>query len=293
MWISAAVIATLLIAKYVLLDTPAEAVGSYAIDVEALHRVALTGGALPERIEVEKVADFAFPRTLVVAGEGFHGQHMVLLSHRVIWPDRSLVIDTAMSPAAAQKMPGSKIDAAAYERVQAALTRASLIVFTHEHPDHVGGVASARDFSAIASKIRMTREQWLGPKLEREAFPAGALSSLHPLDYQGLYLLAPGVVLQKAPGHTPGTQLIYVELASGTRFLFVGDIAWTHDNITEQRGRPRLAQLMMSEDRGAVAAEVRALGALPHDVHVIVAHDPVALEKDLQAGLYRKGFSSP
>ena len=48
---------------------------------------------------------------------------------------------------------------------------------------------------------------------------------------------------------------------------------------------------MMKEDRPAVAAQVRAFGHLPQDVHIIVAHDPVALEQDLQAGLYRHGFT--
>jgi len=100
-------------------------------------------------------------------------------------------------------------------------------------------------------------------------------------------------VLQKAPGHSVGSQLIYVELANGTRFLFVGDIAWTYENITRQTGRPGLATVLMSEDRPAVAAQLQALAALPHDVHVIIAHDPVTLAKDLAEGLYRKGFTSP
>ncbi len=290
-WIPALSVAVLLVSKHFLLDTAAEAKGDYVIDVEALHRAAIAGGALPERIEVEKVGDFAFPRNLVVAGEGFRMQPMVLLSHRVIWPDGSLMIDVAMSPEAAKKMPGSKMDGSAYERVQAAIQKANTIVFTHEHSDHINGIASAPDFAAIASKVRITREQLEGPKLERDAFPPGALGSLHPLDYDGVYALAPGVVLQKAPGHSAGSQLVYVELANGARFLFVGDIAWTHDNITEQVGRPRLVQFMLGEDRGAVAAEVRALAALARDVHVIVAHDPVALAQDLRAGLYRQGFS--
>jgi glyoxylase-like metal-dependent hydrolase (beta-lactamase superfamily II) len=291
MWIVAVVVAVLIVGKHFLLDTAAEAKGAYVIDVEALHRAAIAGGALPERIEVEKVGDFAFPRSLVVAGEGFRMHRMVLLSHRVVWPDRSLIVDAAMSPEAAKKMPGSKMDGTAYERVQAAIKKATLIVFTHEHADHVDGIASTPNFAAIAGNVRITREQLEGPKLERDAFPAGALASLHPLEYEGLYALAPGVVLQKAPGHTPGSQLVYVELANGTRFLFVGDVAWSEDNIAEQVGRPRIAQFMLGEDREAVASEVRALGALPRDVHVIVAHDPVALDRDLRAGLYRQGFS--
>ena len=46
----------------------------------------------------------------------------------------------------------------------------------------------------------------------------------------------------------------------------------------------------MKEDRGAVAAQLRAFAELPSDVHVIIAHDPVALARDLAAGLYREGF---
>ena len=290
-WVVLGIIGLLFVGKVVLLDTAAAPEGEYVIDLPALHRAAVATGPLPERIEVERVGDFAFPRTLVVAGDGFHMHHMVLLAHRVVWPDRSLVIDTAMGPAAAKKMPGSKMDAGAFERVQAALKTASAIVFTHEHPDHVGGVASAPDVAAIAKQVRMTRDQLDSPKLERKDFPPGALDGLHPLDYQGVYAVAPGVVLQKAAGHSPGSQLVYVELASGQRFLFVGDIAWSRDNITLQKGRPRIATLLMSEDRPAVAAQVRAIAQLPPDVHVIVAHDPVALANDLKAGLYREGFS--
>jgi len=290
-WVVLAIIALLLVSKHFLLDTAAAAGSEYSIAVDALHRAATASGPLPQGIEVEKVGEFAFPQTLVVAGDGFHMHPMVLLSHRVMWPDHSIVIDTAMSPEAAKKLPGSKMDVAAFGRVQVAMRKASAIVFTHEHVDHVGGVASAPDFAAIAKKVRMTTEQWNGPSLERGDFPPGALASLDPLSYQGLYALAPGVVLQKAPGHSVGSQLLYVELASGVRFLFVGDIAWSSENITRQIGRPGLATLLMKEDRPAVAAQLRAFARLPADVHVIVAHDPIALEKDLEAGLYRRGFS--
>jgi glyoxylase-like metal-dependent hydrolase (beta-lactamase superfamily II) len=291
-WILLTLVAVILLAGHFVLGTAAKPNGRFVIDVDALHRAATSGGgALPERIEVEKVGEFAFPQTFVVAGGGFRMHPMVLLAHRVVWPDRSLIVDTAMPPEAAKKMPGAKFEVASYERLQAAMKKAGDVVFTHEHQDHVGGVAAASDFAAIAGKVRMTQEQLTSPKLERATFAAGTLESLKPLVYEGLYAVAPGVVLQKAAGHSPGSQLVYVELASGARFLFVGDIAWSFDNIRQQTGRPAIATLLMKEDRGAVASEVQAFAELPPNIHLIIAHDPKALESDLAAGLYRQGFS--
>lgn len=292
LWVVGTLFVLLLAAKHFLLDTPAAPSKDYVIDLAALHRAATAApGALPDHIEVEKVADFGFPRTLVVAGDGFAIHKMVLLAHRVVWPDHTLLVDTAMSPAAGGSLPGAKFDPAAFDRVEKAMVQAKDIVFSHEHVDHVGGVAAAPDFGAIAPQTHLTREQLSSPKLERKDFAPGTLERLKALDYQGLYTVAPGVVLQKAPGHSPGSQLVYVELASGARYVFVGDIAWTKDNITLGRGRPGIATLLMSEDRPAVAAQLRALAALPKDVHVVAAHDPVALDNDLHAGLYRLGFS--
>ncbi|MES1173492.1 MAG: MBL fold metallo-hydrolase [Myxococcales bacterium] len=291
MKITLGVIVVLLLAEVLLFETAAAPGPKYVIDVDALHRAAIAAaGPLPDHIEVERVGEFAFPGALVVAGDSFRMHAMTLLVHRVVWADRSLIVDTAMSPAASKAIPGARPDAAAFARVEDAMKSADAIVFTHEHPDHVGGVAAAPDFASIARKVRITREQLNGPKLERAEFPPGTLEQLQPLDYTGLYTLAPGVVLQKAPGHSVGSQLVYVELADGKRFLFVGDIAWALDNVARKRGRPGIATLLMKEDRPAVAAQLEALAALPPDVHLISAHDPVALQKDLAAGLYRLGF---
>lgn len=290
-WVVLALAIALLLGKHFLFDTAAAAGAKYVIDLDALHRAATASGALPQNIEVEKVGEFAFPSKIVVAGDSFKMHPMVLLAHRVLWPERSIVIDTAMPPSATKKMPGSKTDPAAFDRVEKAMRKASAIIFSHEHEDHVGGFAALSDSISIIKQVDLTREQLNSPKLERDEFKKGVLEMLVPLDYTGLYTVAPGVVLQKAAGHSPGSQLIYVELANGQRFLFVGDVAWTKDNIRRQIGRPGLATLLMKEDRPAVAAQLKALASLPADVHVIVAHDPVALQQDLEQGLYRLGFS--
>jgi glyoxylase-like metal-dependent hydrolase (beta-lactamase superfamily II) len=286
-------VATGLGVKYLLLDTAASPGAPFVIDLAALHEAAATG-PLPTRIEVEKLADFSFPRTLVVAGDGFAMHGMVLLSHRVVWPDgHAVVVDTGLSQKDAEALPGAKFDQAAYQSVEKALLHAQQIVFTHEHVDHVGGVASAPSVAALKDKVCITQEQLDGPRLERDKWAQGTLEQLAPTRYTGLHKLAPGIVLQKAPGHSTGSQLVYVELASGARYLFVGDIAWTEDNIALGRGRPRLAELLIKEDRSAVASELQAFAELPRDVHVVIAHDPVAYARDVKAGLYRVGFTTP
>lgn len=285
------VLVLVLVAKHFLLDTPVAARSNFVIDLDALHRAAIGSGPLPDHIEVEKVAEFGFPRTLVVAGQGFKTHRMVLLAHRVMWPDHSLMIDTGMAPEATKVMPGSQADPAAFDRVVKAMKQASTIVFTHEHEDHVGGIAGAPAPVSLTPQARMTREQLDSRRLERDHFPAGVLEKLVALEYSGVHAVAPGVVLQKAPGHSPGSQLVYVELANGARYLFVGDIAWTTDNIRLQIGRPGIATLLMGEDREAVASQVKALAGLPRDLHVVVAHDGVELEDDVKRGLIRKGFS--
>ena len=292
LWVLAIILVSFVGAKYVLLDTPALAGAPYSIDTEALHRVAIASGPLPERLEVERLGTFAFPKKLVVAGDSFHMHTMVLLSHRVVWPNRSLIIYTGSTVETAKKMPGAKMDEGAYNRMHAALKKADTILLTHEHSDHIGGVASHPDFPSIAKRLIVTREQINGPMLERKEFSPGKLEQLAPLEYTGLYAVAPGVVIQKAPGHTQGSQLIYVELANGTRYLFVGDIAWAFENITRERGRPRLAELLMKEDRAAVASQLISIHGLPKDVHVIVAHDPEALKRDLESGLVKQGFTN-
>ena len=93
------------------------------------------------------------------------------------------------------------------------------------------------------------------------------------IDYDRYFPFAPGMALIKAPGHTPGSQMIYVVLASGKEYLFVGDAAWHMDNIRLVRGKnaPFLA-----EDAKNVMDELRWLHALldaEKNLVIVVSHD--------------------
>src|SRR5262249_5740457 len=136
-WVVLGVFVILLAGKYFACGNPAAPGPAYVIDLDALHRAAIVnGGALPERIEVEQVSEFAFSRMLLVAWVGFRMLQMVLLALRVVWPGQSVVLDAVMTTAATKKMPGSKVHAAVFDRVEAAMKKACAVVFTHEHVDH-------------------------------------------------------------------------------------------------------------------------------------------------------------
>lgn len=101
-------------------------------------------------------------------------------------------------------------------------------------------------------------------------------------------------MLIKAPGHTPGSQMVYVQTANGTEVLFIGDVAWHFRNIELLRERARLVTwLFLKEDRRAVFGQFAALKRLPGDepgIHIVPGHDGKVIDGLVAAGVLKKGF---
>lgn len=277
-------------------ESHAPAGGYFALDMEEIRRLAeAQPGARAVEIDAEKVAAFSFPRTAVVAGDGWEKVEMPVFSYRLVFPGgATAIIDTALD----DKLGGSNLasfDKAAYDRMSAALDKASLIVITHEHMDHIGGLTEHPDVRRILPSTKLTQEQVDHPERSvPAAFPAGALDGYKPLVYDHYVAIAPGVVLIKAPGHSPGSQMVYVKKADGTEVLFIGDVAWKFRNIDLVRERARLVtQFMLKEDRDAVFAELGALKRL-HEaepkLNIVPGHDGDAVAALEQAGVLKTGF---
>jgi glyoxylase-like metal-dependent hydrolase (beta-lactamase superfamily II) len=124
--------------------------------------------------------------------------------------------------------------------------------------------------------------------------PHNVFACYQPISYDKYLAVAPGVVLIRAAGHTPGSQLIYVRTAKGQEILFIGDVAWHMRNIELVRERARLVTMfMLREDTDAVLAQLKALKSLDGDepkILIVPGHDQGVVNGDVAAGIMQTTF---
>jgi glyoxylase-like metal-dependent hydrolase (beta-lactamase superfamily II) len=273
--------------------------GKFALDLAKLRSLANSVQAeKPVAVRVEHVGSGVFPLAIAVAGGSWTSNDVPFQSFQIVYPGgRSVIIDTGMDKATATKDGAPKFyDEEAYARVVAAMERAERIVVTHEHFDHMAGLTNAPNVKALMNAAVLTAEQVAStaPAGIVAKVPPDALQGYKPLSYERHHVLSPGVVLIKAPGHTPGSQMIFVQLQNGVEYLFLGDVAWTMANVDLVRERPRaVTQFFLQEDRNLVALQLRAIkeakDANP-DLKIVPGHDQGVLNQALAEGWLTAGF---
>ncbi|MEQ9505806.1 MAG: MBL fold metallo-hydrolase [Hyphomonas sp.] len=278
---------------------PASAPG--VMDIAAWRAlVADDTGKGPERIGFLEIGSENFPSYAVQAGRFAGPVAMSFNSVELAWPDRTIIIDTAVDAESMEEMsrsPAASFDPVAYETLLSAMTRAEQILLTHEHFDHVMGVARHPDPASIAPRLALTQTQ-------RDALATFTRSGALPDEFLGIPMLdllqptriAPGVVVAAMSGHTAGTEVIFVLRSDGREYLFIGDIAWNMSNIEDLTTRPLLLNFLFfdpPEERTRIRAQLRALHDLMQSepaLTIVPSHDRAYLQSLVADGRLADGF---
>ena len=258
-------------------------------------------GAPPETINYIKIAESHRTYAAVIDGGSDEPFVSARTAFQVVYPDGSVMIDAGMDEEV-HRFYGFGREEPYWQdrndRVQAALSAANLVMVTHEHGDHVAGVLRSPDRDVIAAKTILTEAQartlTTAPQLPEIRITEQQARDYLVVDYR-LYLpVAPGVVLIKAAGHTPGHQMVYVRVAEGTEYVFMGDIGWLIENVTELRLRPPETIARIGEDPEALISQLVWLKSLAERGVVLVpSHDDRLLSRYAEEGLLGNDLALP
>lgn len=291
---------------------------SLALDWDAIRALAGPVEQGPQSIGSEVVARGRFFGWMICAGCGWGEVAMEFRTYALRYADgASVVIDAVHDEGrhAAMPMMGD-YDAAAFARQTDALRRAERILLTHEHWDHASGLlallrSEPHEKPGTGGNDPTTARDWRSrlviPEAQRHS-DAMREAGLLEADFEGLpatpdqplRAIAPGVVAIAMPGHTPGSQVVYVRRSDGAELLFLGDIVWNARNLRERRAKSRLVSLVAGEDRRPLLEQIAYFAELASDarrganespqIHFVVAHDPEQNALLLEQGLLVAGL---
>jgi N-acyl homoserine lactone hydrolase len=160
----------------------------------------------------------------------------------------------------------------------------SMAVISHSHWDHISGLVDlpgievwmAREEVAFIRSHRYPGliDQMVDHLNIREFdFTSGPYENFD----SSLDVFGDGsVVLVPLPGHTPGSTGMFVNLHSGRRYLFIGDLTWAREGIEVPAERPWLARFLVDMDDAEVRRSILRVNSLRKadgSLVVVPAHD--------------------
>jgi N-acyl homoserine lactone hydrolase len=238
------------------------------------------------------------PAALAVRGGSFRDKRQFAASAILVrHPKGDLLIDAGFgagvaahiamlprfmrSPHRVGRTARAQLDAGGYDR-----SRLRGVVLTHSHWDHASGLDGLRDTPIWMNgpERRHASKHWDG-KVFRH------VSRGHDIHEYGFddrpYLGFPSsydvhgdgsTVIVHAGGHTSGSVIVFVTLAAGPRYAFIGDLTWQLDGIRQRVERPWLMGRLADHDPRQVRQDLLRTIALDGLVHIVPAHDLRAYE---------------
>jgi glyoxylase-like metal-dependent hydrolase (beta-lactamase superfamily II) len=260
---------------------------------------AATTGERPLTLHVMKIVESAGPLRNYVEGADSTRVASCFPVFQIRYRDRWIVVDAGLDSTAITEYYGARrptFHQDRYDRLQLALQDAEHVVLTHEHLDHAVGVERGPYFRTVAAKTLLTAEQLrtlLDPPARVDVqLPRDSAAAFPVLTYDLLFPLAPGVVLIKAPGHTAGSQYVYVQLANGKEILILADLAWQHEGLLTGRQRPEATSRSLAEDRDALGPQLEWARKIAQGggVTIVLSHDSRLLDSLVASGVLVSDF---
>jgi len=274
-------------------ERPQTQAPAWTASLSEIRRVAaMIPGQRPLRINTLKFAESRRTKNFSVQGAAAEPSVQARTVFQVVYRDGYVMVDAGMDEQV-HKFFGRGVvepyftDAA--KEVERAVRGAQSIVVTHEHGDHVAGVIRGAFAEEIAPKTLLTRTQvqtlLTAPQMPEIKLTAAMAARYNVVDYDKYLPYGPGFALIKAPGHTPGSQMIYVVLESGREYLLVGDAAWHMDGVRQIKGKDAP---WVTEDKVAVMAQLQWLNELDRterNLSIVVSHDDEQHKQLVDRGL--------
>lgn len=230
-------------------------------------------------------------------GSFFDKREFVMTALLVKHPRGDLLIDTGFGSKIDehfQQMPlffravteYSRKESAARQLDLAGYDRKNLrgILLTHAHWDHVSGLP---DFPGVPVMVTAEERKFIDEggfltkvirstpdlRLEEYAFEGGPYLGFprsHDLYGDGSIVIVP------APGHTPGSVIVFVTLPEQQRLALVGDLVWQREGISLREERPMLQRVLGDHDVQEVRQSILRVSAITTrfpEMNLVPAHD--------------------
>jgi glyoxylase-like metal-dependent hydrolase (beta-lactamase superfamily II) len=253
----------------------------WSANLADIRRVAaMIPGPRPLRINMLKFAESRRTKNFSVQGAPADPSVQARTVFQVVYRDGTVMIDSGMDQQVHNFFGRGVVEPYfpdAAKEVERALLGARSIVMTHEHGDHVAGVIRSPNADKLAAKTILTRTQvdmlLTAPQMPEIKLTPAMAARYNVVDYEKYMPYGPGIALIKSPGHTPGSQMIYVKLDSGREYLFIGDATWHMDGVRQLKGKDAP---WITENKEQVMAQLQwlnELGRSEKNLIIVASHD--------------------